>query len=138
MLLFDFAFNVVQYQVDVWISRFEPFVNRLGEEDGTVLSARAAEGHHQVAEMALTVVVDALSDDGLDMVEEDMDGRLGHQVIDDFPVAAGLGLEFGLTTRIGQGAAVENEAAAVAAEVGRIAFSEGETIYSDGEFGVES
>ena len=134
MLLLDFTFDVVQYQVDVGIGRFEPFVNRLGEKYGAVLSARAAEGHHQVAEMALTVVVDALSDDGFDMVEEDMDGWFGHQVIDDFPVAAGLGLELWLTARVGQCAAVEHKAAAVAAEVVGIAFFERETVYCDGEF----
>ena len=70
------------------------------------------------------------------MVEEDMDGRLGHEVVDDFPVAAGLGLELGLTTRIGQGTTVEHEAAAVAAEVVGIAFSERKTVDGYGEFGV--
>ncbi len=83
--------------------------------------------------MALTVVVDALSDDGFHVVKEDMDGRLGHQVINDFPIAAGLGLELRLAARIGQGATVEDETAAVAAEVVGIAFSERKTVYGDGQ-----
>ena len=136
MLLLDFAFYVVQFQVDVWIIRLEPLVNRLGEEDGAVLSARAAEGDHQVAEMPLTVVVDALSDDSFHMFEKDMDGRFGHQIINDFPVAPRLGLELRFAARVGQGAAVEDEAAAVAAEVVGIAFFEGETVDSYCEFRV--
>ena len=136
MLLLDFAFNVVYHHVDVGIRRLEPFVNRLGEEDGTVLSARTAERHHQVAEMAFAIVVDTLSDDGFHMVEEDMDGRLGHEVVNDFPVAAGLGLELGLTAWVGQGAAVEDEAAAVAAEVVGIALFKREAVDSDCEFRV--
>ena len=124
--------------MNVWVSRLQPFVDGLGKEDGAVLSARAAKRHHQVAEMPFAVVVDALSDDAFHMVEEDMDGWLGHEVVDDFPVATGLGLELGLATRIGQGAAVEDEAAAVAAEVVGIAFSERKTVDGYGEFGVES
>ena len=124
MLLRDFAFDVIQFQMNIGVSRLQPFIYRLGKEDGAVLSARAAEGYHQVAEMALTVVVDALSDDAFHVVEEDMDGRLGHEVVDDLPVAASLGLELGLTARVGQGATVEHEAAAVAAEVVGVAFFE--------------
>ena len=138
VLLLDFAFDVVQYHVDVGIGGLEPFVNGLGEEDGAVLAACAAERDHQVAEMALAVVVDALSDDGFHVVEEDMDGRLGHEVVDDLPVAAGLGLELGLATWVGQGAAVEDEAAAVAAEVVGVAFFEGEAVDGYCEFRVES
>ena len=110
--------------MDVGIGRLQPFINRLGEEDGAMLSARAAKRDHQVAEMALAVVVDTLSDDAFHMVEEDMDRRFGHEVVDDFPIAASLGFEFGFATRIGQGATVEHEAAAVAAEVVGIAFFE--------------
>ena len=124
MLLRDFAFDVVQFQMDVGVSRLQPFIYRLGKEDGAVLSARAAEGYHQVAEMAFEVVVDTLSDDAFHMVEEDMDGRLGYEVVDDLPVAASLGLELGLTAWIGQGTAVEHEAASVAAEVVGVAFFE--------------
>ena len=136
MLLLDFAFDVVHYNMDVRIGRLEPFVDGLGEEDGAVLSARAAERDHQVAEMPFAVVVDALTDDGFHVVEEDVDGRFGHQVVDDFPVATGLGLELGFAARIGQGAAVEDEATAVAAEVVGIAFFEGETVYGYCEFRV--
>ena len=129
---------MIQFQMDVGIGRLQPFVDGLGEENGAVLSACAAKRHHQVAEMPFSVVVYALSDDAFHMVEEDMDGWLGHEVVDDLPVAAGLGLELRLTTRIGQGAAVEHEAAAVAAEVVGVAFLERETIDGYGEFGVES
>ena len=124
MLLRDFAFDVVQFQVDVGIGRLQPFVDGLGEEDGAVLSARATKGDHQIAEMALSVVVDALPDDAFHMVEEDMDGRFGHEVVDDLPIAAGLCFEFRFTSRIGQGATVEYEAASVAAEVIGVAFFE--------------
>ena len=65
-----------------------------------------------------------------------MDGWLGHEVVDDFPVAASLGLELGLTTRIGQGTTVKHKAAAVTAEVIGIAFFEGETVYGYCEFRV--
>ena len=101
VFLLDFAFDVVQHHVDVRIGRLEPFVNCLGTEDGAVLSARAAEGDHQVTEMAFAVVVDTLSDDGFHVVEENVDGWLGHQVVDDFPVAAGLGFELGFAARVG-------------------------------------
>ena len=124
--------------MDVGIGGLQPFVNGLGEENGAVLSACAAKRDHQVAEMPLAVVVDALSDDAFHMVEEDMDGRLGHEVVDDFPVTAGLGLELGFATRIRQSTTVEHKAAAVAAEVIGIAFFEGEAVYCDGEFGVWS
>ena len=67
-----------------------------------------------------------------------MDGRLGHQIVNDFPIAARLGLEFGFAAWIGQGATVEHETAAVAAEVVGVAFSEREAVYCNGEFGVES
>ena len=136
MLLLDFAFDVVQYQMDVRVGRLQPFVYRLGEEDGAVLSACAAEGDHQVAEMTFFVVFHALAYDAFHVVEEDVDGRLGHQVINDFPVASGLGLELRLATWVGEGTAVEDEAASVAAEVVGIAFLEGETVDGDGEFRV--
>ena len=138
MLLRDFAFDVIQFQVDVGIGHLQPFVDGLGKEDGAVLSARATKGDHQVAEMALTVVVDTLSDDAFHMVEKDMDGWLCHEVVDDLPVAARLGLELGLATWVGQGATVEHEATSVAAEVVGVAFFEGEAVYCNGEFGVES
>ena len=79
-----------------------------------------------------------LANNGFHMVEENVDLRFGHQIVDDFPVAAGLGLEFGLASRIWEGATVEHEAAAVAAEVVGIAFLEGKTVDGDGEFGVRS
>ena len=119
--------------MDVGIGRLEPFVDGLGEEDGAVLSARAAKGDHQVAEMPFFVVFNALAHNAFHVVEEDMDGRLGHEVVDDFPVAAGLGLELGFATRIGQGTTVEDEAAAVAAEVGWVTFLESEAIDSYGQ-----
>ena len=96
----------------------------MGEEDGAMLSPCATKGYHQVAEMALTVVVDTLTDDAFHMVEKDMDGWFGHEVVDDLPVAAGLGLELGFATWVGQGAAIEHEAAAVAAEVGWVTLLE--------------
>ena len=132
----DFAFYVVEFHMDVGISRLQPIINRLCEEDGTVLTTRAAKGDHQVAEMPLLVVLDALTDDAFHVVEEDMDRRLGHEVVDDFPIAAGLGLELGLATWIRQSATVEHEATAVAAEVVGIAFFEGETVDSYCEFRV--
>ena len=124
MLLRDFAFDVVQFQMDVGVSRLKPFVYGLGKEDGAVLSARAAKGYHQVAEMPLAVVVDTLTDDAFHMVEKDMDGRLGHEVVYDLPVAACLGLELGFAAWIGQGTTVEHETAAVAAEVGWVTLLE--------------
>lgn len=136
MFLRDFAFDVIQFQVDVGIGHLQPFVDGLSEEDGAMLSTRATEGDHQVAEMALAVVIDTLSDDAFHMVEKDMDGWLCHEVVDDFPVASGLGLELGFATRVRQGAAVEDEAAAVATEVVGIAFSERKTVDGYGEFGV--
>ena len=136
MFLRDFAFDVVEFQVDVMVSGLQPIVYRLREEDGAVLSACAAERDHEVTEMPLAVVVDTLPDDGFHMVEEDMDGWLGHEVVDDLPVAAGLGLELRLTTWIGQGAAVEYMAATVAAEVVGVAFFEGETVDGNSEFRV--
>ena len=102
VFLLDFAFDVVQYYVDVGIGRFESFVNRLREKYGTMLSARAAERDHQVAEMALTVVVNALSDDGFHMVKEDMDGWFSHQVVDNLPVSASLALNSGSRPGLGR------------------------------------
>ena len=129
---------MVQFQMNVRVFLFQPFIYGLGEEDGTVLPARAAKRNHQIAEMAFDVIVNALAHNAFHMVEEDMDERLGHEVVDDFPVAASLGLELGFAAWVGQGAAVEHEAASVATEVVGVAFFEGEAVYCDGEFGVES
>ena len=136
MFLLDSLFYMVQYQVNVGIGLFQPFVEGLGEKDGTMLSARAAEGHHQIAEMPFSVVVNTLTDNPFHMVEENVYGWLGHQIVDDFPVTACLGLEIRFAAWVGQGTTVENEAASIAAEVVGIAFSERETVYGYGEFRV--
>lgn len=127
---------MIQYQMDIWISLFQPIVNRLREEDGTMLSARAAKGHHQIREMPFLVVLNTLTDNAFHMVKEVMDGWFCHEVVDDFPVAAGLSLELRLSTRVGQGTAVEDVAAAVSAEVVGVAFFERKTVDGYGKFRV--
>ena len=129
---------MVQYQVNVGIILLQPFVEGLGKKDGTMLPARAAEGHHQIAEMPLFVVFNTLTDNPFHVVEENVYGRLCRQIVDDFPITAGLGLELRFAAWVGQGTTVENETAAVTAEVVGIAFSERETVYGNGELRVES
>ena len=58
----DVLFNVVDFDKDGRIGFPDPVSNALGKKHGSVLSACAAERKHQVAEMPLQIVVDALTD----------------------------------------------------------------------------
>ena len=66
-----------------------------------MLTAGAAKRDHQVVEMPLQIIVDALSDDAFHMVQKHMGLRLLDQILSHFPVASGLGLELRLSSRIG-------------------------------------
>ena len=129
---------MVQFQVNVGMGSFQPFVEALGKKHGAMLASRATQRHHQMTEMTFLVVGYALVYYVFHVFKKLMYCRSCVQIINDFPVAASLGFELGFTTWIGQGAAVEHEATAVAAEIVRIAFSEREAVYRDDEFGVES
>ena len=111
----------------------EPSGELLGAVDRAVLTAGAAESHLEGGEVAFEVLLDALADEGLGMVEEAVDGLLFLEEVDDGTVFAGVGFVFGIATGVGQGAAVEDEAATVAGGVGGESFFEAEGEDGDGE-----
>ena len=129
---------MVQPHVYSRVGRLDPIGDALREKHGTMLSASTSKGDHQVAEMPLQVIVDALSDNAFHMLQKDMCLGLFRQVFHHFPVATRLGLELRFTSRIGQGTAVEHKATAIATKIVRIALLEGEAIHCYGEGGVRS
>ena len=134
----DVLFDMVGFHDDIRVFFLDPIGNALGEEHGAVLSSCTAEGDHEMVEVALKVVVDALSYDPFDMVEEEVGLWLFIQIFSHFPITASLGLELRFASRIRQGAAVENETTSIAAEIVRIAFFEREAVDGNGELGVEN
>ena len=106
-----------------------------GAVDGAVLSAGASEGDLKVGEVALQIFLDALADEGFGVVEELVNGGFLLQELDDGAILAGIALVLWIAAGVGQGAAVEDEAAAVAGGVGGEAFFEAEGEDGDGERG---
>ena len=86
-----------------------------------------------MGEMPFQVIVDTLSHNAFHMVEEQVGWWLLLQVFHHFPVAAGLGLELRLSSRVGEGTTVKDEPSAVTAEVIGIALLERESVDGDGE-----
>ena len=132
MLLF-ILLTVADNDVAGGIGFGKPGGEALGAVDGAVLAAGAAEGDLEGGEVAFEVFLDALSDDGLDVVEKLIDGRFFLQEFDNRAVLASVGLVLGEASRVGKGAAVEDESAAVAGGVGGEAFFEAEGEDGDGE-----
>ena len=105
---------MTDHNVDLRVGLTEPGGQLLGAVDGPVLPTSASEVDGEVRELALEVFVDALRDNGLSVGEKEVDGGLPAQKVDNGTVLARVGLIFGITARIGQGAAVEDVASSVA------------------------
>jgi len=105
----------------------EAFCELLGQVDGAVLAAGAAEGDHEILEAALLVDADSGVYQREDAGQELMDAFLLIEVVDDRGVFAGQGFETLFAARIGEAAAIENEAAAVSGFVGGQGLVKGKT-----------
>ena len=124
----DVLFDVVDFDVDGGVGLSNPVGDALSEVHRTVLSTGAAKRDHQVAEMPFQIVVDALRDKGFHMVEKLVRLWLGFEVLRHLPVAACLGLELGLSSRIGKCSTVEHEAASIAAVIVGVTLFKRETV----------
>src|SRR3979490_1174311 len=85
----------------------------LGEENGAMLAAGAAERNHQIFEAALLIVVDARVHQRQDTSEKLMDAFLLIEIVDHRGVFAGESLEALFASRIREAPAIENEPAAI-------------------------
>ena len=86
----------------------------LREEDGTMLTAGAAEGNHQIFEAALLIIADARIHECQNAGEKLVNAFLLIEVVDDGSILAGESFEALFAAGIGEAAAVEDETAAVA------------------------
>ena len=92
----------------------QAFSQLLGEENGAVLAAGAAERDHQIFESATLILADARVHEREDAGQKLVDTFLLIEEFDDGDVFAGEGFEALFPAWIGETAAVEDEAAAVA------------------------
>jgi len=104
----------------------------LGEVDGAVLAAGAAEGDHEVFEASALVAGDAAIYEGEDAGQVLLHTLLAAEVVDDRLVFAGEGLEAIFAAGVGEAAGVKDEAAAVAGLVGGGLAMEAEAEDADG------
>ena len=133
MLLMDMLFYMVQFHVDSGVGGPYPVGDGLGKKHGAVLPASASKRDHQMVEMPFQIIINTLTHNAFNMVEELVYLGFGGEVLHHFPVAPRLGFELRFTTRVGQGATVEHKTSAIAAEIVGVAFAEGETIDRHGE-----
>src|SRR6267142_4203877 len=91
----------------------QTFCQLLGEENGAMLAAGAAERNHQIFEAALLVVVDARIHQRQDAGEKLMHAFLLIEIVDHRGVFAGESLEALFASRIREAPAIENEPAAI-------------------------
>src|SRR5207245_9246233 len=82
-----------------------------------MLAAGTAEQNHQIFKAALLIVADAGIHKRKDAGEKLMHALLLSEIVDDRSVFTGESLEARFAARIGQAAAIKNEAATVAAVV---------------------
>src|SRR5713226_842349 len=99
----------------------------LGEKDGAMLAAGAAERDHQVLEPALLIVGDAGIQQRKNTGEKLVHALLLIEIVDHRGVLAGKSFEALFAAGIGETAAIENEAAAIAAFVLRQVLVKGKT-----------
>lgn len=133
----DVLFDVIDFDKDGRIGLADPVGDALGEVYGTVLPASAAKRDHQMAEMPLQIVVNALSDNGFYVIEKHLGLRLGFEIFDHFPITTCFGFELWLAPWIGQCPAIEYETAAVAAEIVGVTLFKRKTIYGYGKVRIE-
>src|SRR5467141_5313550 len=86
----------------------------LGEENGAVLAAGAAERNHQILEATLLIVADARVHQREDAGEKLVHAFLLNEIVDHRSVLAGESLETLFAAGIGEAACIEDESAAVA------------------------
>src|SRR5438876_10518150 len=92
-----------------------------------MLAAGTAERNHQIFKAALLIVADAGIHKRKDAGEKLMHALLLIEIVDDRSGCTGERLEARLAARIGQAAAIKNEAATAAASVLRQAAANGKT-----------
>src|SRR5271157_1935187 len=107
------------------VSDAQAFGQLLRQKNGTMLAARAAEGHHQILEAALLIIADA----GIDQREHSRE-KLVHafllvEVFDHRRVFAGESFEALLAAGIRQTTAIKHEAPAIARVILRQAAMKG-------------
>ena len=98
-------------------ARMQSFSELLGQENGAVLAAGAAERDHQTLESAELIIIYAGIHKRIDRGEELVNAFLLIQILDHRRVLAGQVAEALFSSWIRQASAVKNEAATVSAVV---------------------